>query len=145
MRDRFFVLFSVLFLLGIVFVACSSDDASSPTLLDKQWVLVSYKTESNEVLKETEGYYYLITFHSDGTYSGKVYGNEMEGEYVCKGNKIKISCAYITKVYYEGADPDVFFQEHLSDVYFYTVTDTELRLYYSVDQYFKFRIKSDQL
>ena len=34
-----------------------------------------------EVLKEAKGYYYLITFHSDGTYSGKAYGNEMVGTY----------------------------------------------------------------
>lgn len=154
----------VLFILGVLlplgmFSACSSDDDTtdsiegpivntdkeSPFSLYNQWVLVSYGNESNEVLKEAKGYYYLISFHSDGTYSGKAYKNEMGGEYTCKEKMIKISHPSITKMFWEGADPDQFFLEHFSDVYTYTITDTELRLYYSEDQYFKFRIKSDQL
>ena len=34
-------------------------------------------------------YFYSITFHSDGTYSGRAYGNEMGGNYVYNGNGIK--------------------------------------------------------
>ena len=89
----------VLFILGVlltlgIFCACSNsddttdiiegpiiDNQKSPLTLYNQWGLVSYGNESNEVLKEAKGYYYLITFHSDGTYLGKAYGNEMVGTY----------------------------------------------------------------
>jgi heat shock protein HslJ len=108
-------------------------------------VLVSYVNETGEVLKEAKGYYYLITFHPDGTYSGKAYGNEMGGKYKLNGKKIQINPGDITKIAVEGSDPDRFFLEHLADVYTYTITDMELRLYYSKDQYFKFRINNDQL
>ena len=143
-------------MLGI-FCACSNsddttdiiegpiiDNQKSPLTLYNQWGLVSYGNESNEVLKEAKGYYYLITFHSDGTYSGKAYGNEMVGTYECIGNHFKFIDGNITQLDVVGADPDKFFLEHLFDVCTYKITDTELRLYYSKDQYFKFRIK-DQL
>jgi hypothetical protein len=97
------------------------------------------------VLKEAKGYYYLITFHPDGTYSGKAYGNEMMGgEYKLNGKEIQINHAYITQLDFEGSDPDQFFLEHLTDVYTYTIADTELRLYYSKDQYFRFRINDNK-
>ena len=140
---KVFVILSMLLSLGM-FSACSSDDASFTTLNNK-WVLVSYVNETGEVLKEANGYYYLIIFHPDGTYSGKAYGNEMGGKYKLNGKKIQINPSDITKIAVEGSDPDRFFLEHLADVYTYTITDMELRLYYSKDQYFKFRINNDQL
>lgn len=135
------VMMSMLLSLGLFF-ACSSDDDSFTTLYNN-WVLVSYVNETGEVLKEAKGYYYLITFHPDGTYSGKAYGNEMGGKYKLNGKKIQINPGDITKMAVEGSDPDRFFLEHLADVYTYALTDTELWLYYSKDQYFKFRIKND--
>ena len=153
---KVFVFLNMLLSLGM-FSACSSDDSLNgnvegqegnfnepTTTFYNQWVLVSYGNESNEALKEAEGYYYLITFHPDGTYSGKAYGNEMGGEYKLNGKEIHINRADITQVSWVGSDPDQFFLEHLTDVYTYTITDVELRLYYSKDQYFKFRIKNDQ-
>jgi hypothetical protein len=106
-------------------------------------VLVSYGNETNEVKKESEGYFYLITFHPDGRYSGQAYGNEMFGEYQCVGNEMTLSWPEMTQVYYEWADPDEFFLAHLHDVSSYRVVNKELRLYYSEDQYFKFRLKDD--
>ena len=136
-----FVIIGILLSFGM-FYACSSDDDSFTTLYNN-WVLVSYVNETGEVLKEAKGYYYLITFHPDGTYSGKAYGNEMGGKYKLNGKKIQINPGDITKMDVEGSDPDRFFLEHLADVYTYALTDTELWLYYSKDQYFKFRIKND--
>ena len=49
----------------------------------------------------------------------------------------------MTQVYYEWADPDEFFIDHLSDVSSYIIVNNELRLYYSEDQYFRFRIKDN--
>lgn len=141
MKKYLFILMSVLSL-GL-FSACSCDDESTPTLLYNQWVLVSYVNETGEVLKEAKGYYYLITFHPDGTYSGQAYGNKMGGNYKCKGKEILIDPGDITKFDFEGSDTDNFFLEHLADVYMYTITDTELKLFYSKNQYFKFRIKND--
>jgi hypothetical protein len=69
----------------------------------------------------------------------------MGGKYKLNGKKIQINPGDITKIAVEGSDPDRFFLEHLADVYTYTITDMELRLYYSKDQYFKFRINNDQL
>ena len=141
-----------------LFYACSSSDeinsseeapnnVSDPDVISlyNTWVLVSYGNEADEVLKEAKGYYYLITFHPDGTYSGKAYGNEMWGEYALNSKRIQINraTAFITQMQLVGADPDRFFLEHLADVYTYALTDTELWLYYSKDQYFKFRIKND--
>ena len=138
---KVFVIIGILLSFGM-FYACSSDDDSFTTLYNN-WVLVSYVNETGEVLKEAKGYYYLITFHPDGTYSGKAYGNEMGGKYKLNGKKIQINPGDITKMDVEGSDPDRFFLEHLADVYTYALTDTELWLYYSKDQYFKFRIKND--
>ena len=141
MKKEFFIL-GMLLSLGMIFNACSNDEDVTDSLYN-QWVLVSYVNETGEVLKEAKGYYYLITFHPDGTYSGEAYKNELGGEYTCKDNKIKISHPYITKVYWEDSDPDEFYLEHLSDVNTYVVTDKELRLYYSNDHYFKFRINKN--
>ena len=90
-------LFMLLMLSLGMFSACSDTDdianssdgnvgeGVSKTALCNTWVLVSYGNESNEVLKEAKGYTYLLTFHSDGTYSGLAYGNEMGGKYKCNG------------------------------------------------------------
>jgi len=140
----------------VMFNSCSNIDDNgnssdgniegvSKTTLCNTWVLVSYGNESNEVLKEAKGYYYLITFHPNGTYSGWAYGNEIGGNYKCKGTEIQISIGDITQKDVVGSDPDQFYLEHLSNVSTYAINDTELRLYYSKDQYFKFRIKNDQL
>lgn len=137
------VLFVIVVLLSVgMFCACSNPDDEAPLVLLNQWVLVSYGSESNEVLKEAKGYYYLITFHRDGTYSGKAYGNKIVGSYECIGNHFKFIDGNITQLDVVGADPDKFFLEHLYDVYTYTITETELRLYYSKDQYFKFRVQT---
>ena len=141
MMKKVFVIMGMLLSLGI-FCACSSDDEPLSSLYN-QWVLVSYVNETGEVIKEAKGYNYLIAFHPDGTYSGRAYGNEMGGGYKCKGKEIQISHPDITQLYVEGSDPDQFFLEHLADIYTYTITDTELRLYYAKDQYFKFRIKNE--
>lgn len=123
-------------------MGCSSDeDDNMKSSLCNSWMLVSYGNESNEVLKEAEGYYYLITFNPDETYSGSAYGNDMGGRYKCKGNKIQIYLGDITLIYLEGADPDKSFFEHLENVDTYTVSDTELRLYYSKNEFLKFRKK----
>jgi hypothetical protein len=66
----------------------------------------------------------------------------MWGEFSLMASGIKISHPGITKVDWEGSDPDQFFLQHLSDVSTSSITDTELRLYYSKDQYFKFRTKN---
>ena len=122
--------------------ACSSedDDVNINPLLLNTWVMVSYGNESNEVIKEANGYFYIITFKSDGTYSGSAYMNEMNGDYKCNDYEIRISNPNITKVQFEGSDRDQFFLTHIRDVNSYTVTNTELRLYYMQNQYFKFRI-----
>ena len=157
MKNKLIYLISVLLLMSISLNSCSRDNDTSensdipnietPSLLSSllynTWVLVSYGDESNEVLKEGKGYYYQITFRPDGTYSGKAYGNDMWGEFSLMASGIKISHPGITKVDWEGSDPDQFFLQHLSDVSTYSITDTELRLYYSKDQYFKFRTKKD--
>lgn len=132
----------MLFLAAFCFAGCSSDDEAMNPLLLNSWVLVSYGNDSDEVLKESEGYYYEITFDSEGRYSGKAYGNKMGGEYECKGSEIKLSSPMRTLVLYENSDPDYFFDYNLKKVYTYTVTDRELRLYYFPDQYFKFRTKA---
>lgn len=126
----------------VMFVGCDNDDEDYR--LYNTWILVSYINESDEVQKEANGYYYQITFHPDGTYSGKAYGNDMWGEYKINGKEISINYLFITQLYVEGSDPDKFFLKHLEKIYTYTITDMELRLYYSEDQYFKFRIKNDQ-
>ena len=154
---KVFLLMGVLLSLGLFYACSNTDDiannsdgniegdgVSKTMSLCNTWVLVSYGNESNEVLKESKGYYYQITFHPDGTYSGLAYGNEMGGNYKCKGKEIQINLGDITQKDVVGSDSDQFYLEHLSDVSTYAVSDTELRLYYSKDQYFKFRIKNDQ-
>ena len=133
---------SVLLLMFVSLISCSSDDDSQDaSLLCNTWLLVSYGNESNEVLKEAKRYFYIITFNPDGTYSGNIYGNIMGGEYTCNGHRITISSPKMTQAQMEGTDPDYFFLKHIDDVYSYMVTNTELRLYYSDNQYFKFRIE----
>lgn len=139
MKKYFFIL--MCFLLMIISAGCSHDDEISPTSLHNQWGLVSYVNATGEVQKEAKGYNYQVTFNSDGTYSGLAYGNKISGKYTCVGNRFEITDGNITQMDVEGADPDKFFLEYWSKVYTYTITDSELRLYYSEGQYFKFRIK----
>lgn len=138
MKNKLVLITSMLIWLGMV-CACSSDDDDVNPLLFNEWVLVSYGNESNEVLKEANGYYYSISFHSDGTYSGLAYGNRMDGKYKGNDYEIKFYDGFITAVLYEGSDPDNFFLEHWRDVNSYTITENKLRLYYSKDHYFMFR------
>ena len=141
MKTKALLGLSLLFL--TLLSGCSSDDDNVNSALCKTWLLVSYGNESNEVLKEAEGYYYKLSFHPDGSFSGLAYGNGIYGYYTWKDNEIRLDRIMIDKAYWEGSDPDKFFLYHLSDVYTYTVTDKELRLYYSEDQYFKFRVYNE--
>ena len=157
MKKNLLLMMGAAMMLAFGISSCSSDNDTSEnsdisniespsmlsSLLYNTWVLVSYGNESNEVLKEVKGYYYQITFRPDGTYSGKAYGNDMWGDFSLMASGIKISHPGITKVDWEGSDPDQLFLQHLSDVSTSSITDTELRLYYSKDQYFKFRTKKD--
>ena len=127
-------------LLVIISAGCSSDDLN--VSLNKEWIMVSYVNETGEVLKEAKGYYYTLTFNPDGTYSGLAYGNKLGGKYECKGNTIKIFDSYITQKDVEGSDPDKFFLDRLHDVYLYTKSDSELKLYFAKDQFFKFRART---
>ena len=150
MNRKLFIM--MCFLLIVFSAGCSNEDEDSN--LYNTWILVSYGNESNEVLKEAKGYFYQITFNSDGTYSGLVdgvyygqsdesivYGNRLSGRYVCIGNTIKIIDGDVTQRGVEGADPDRFFFTHLREIYTYKISASELWLYYSKDEYFKFRIK----
>ncbi|MBQ9230038.1 MAG: META domain-containing protein [Prevotella sp.] len=139
---KVFLFLSLLLSLGML-CACSNDGVSSS--LYNTWILESYGNGLNDVPKESKGYIYLLTFYPNGTYSGLAYGNEVGGEYTCKGKMIEIHPGYMTQVAFEGADPDKFFLEHLPDVYYFTITDTELKLFYSKDQYFKFKINNSRL
>ena len=153
MKKKIFIM--MCFLLIIISAGCSSDDEDNN--LYNTWILVSYGNGANDVLKEAKGYFYQITFKSDGTYSSLVdgiyygqsdstiaYGNRLSGRYACNGNTIKIIDGDVTQRGVEGADPDKFFLTHLGDIYTYKISAFELRLYYSEDEYFKFRIKKDK-
>jgi heat shock protein HslJ len=123
----------------LLMAGCSNDDDLNESLLYNSWKLVSYGNESNTVLKEAEGFEYIISFGPDGTFTGWAYGNQMGGKYKCTGNNISLGHFDITQVYYVDADPDEFFLVHLCDASTYVVNDRELKLYYSKDEYFKFR------
>jgi len=127
-------------MLAIGMGSCSSDDLN--VSLNREWIMVSYVNETGDVLKEAKGYYYTLTFNPDGTYSGLAYGNKLGGKYECKGNTIKIFDSNITQKYVEGSDPDRFFLDRLHDVYLYTMSDSELKLYFAKDQFFKFRART---
>ncbi len=139
MKKYLFMMMSAI--LMVMSAGCSSDDEDNN--LYNTWILVSYGNESNEVLKEAKGYYYHLSFSPDGTYSGQAYGNKIWGKYVCVGNKIKFTDINALQGYVLGSDPDMFFLEHYHEVYTYKISASELRLYYSEDQFFKFRIKED--
>ena len=137
MKKYLYILMSAMLI--TISAGCSNDEEVQS--LSNTWILVSYVNETGEVQKEAKGYNYQVTFNSDGTYSGLAYGNKMSGRYACVGNRFEITDGNITQMDVEGADPDKFFLEYWSKVYTYTITDSELRLYYSEGQYFKFRIK----
>ena len=141
MKNYLFILTSALLI--VLSAGCSSEDQDSN--LYNSWILVSYGSESNEVLKEAKGYFYQITFNPDGTYSGIAYGNEMGGQYKRTGNTIIIFDGDITTVEVIGSDPDRFFLKHLHDVSTYKISASELKLYYSKDEFFKFRIKNSNI
>lgn len=123
------------------FMSCD-EDSDEPSLCNS-WMLVSYTNETGEILKEAKGYAYHITFSTDGSYSGRIYGNQMFGEYRTNGKSIHISSPTVTKMLVEGCDTDMFFREHLRDAYAYSITNEELRIYYLDNYYFKFRIWKD--
>ena len=124
---RVLFVMGMLFSLGL-FSACSSDDdETTSTLLYNQWGLVSYVNETGEVQKEAKGYYYQVTFNSDGTYSGLAYGNKMSGRYACVGNRIEIIEGNITQMDVEGADPETVRLRNI-DHYTYLRYRKELRV-----------------
>ena len=128
----------------LMLAGCSSSDDNDTnnesTLYKKTWKLVSYGNESNAILKEANGFEYIIVFLPDGTYTGWAYGNKMGGKYNCTGHQISLSHPIMTMLDYESSDPDEFYLTHLCDVSTYAINDRELRLYYSKDEYFKFRL-----
>ena len=153
MKKYLYILMSTMLI--ALSAGCSSDDEDNN--LYNTWILVSYGNGANDVLKEAKGYFYQITFKSDGTYSCLVdgiyygqsdstiaYGNRLSGRYACNGNTIKIIDGDVTQRGVEGADPDRFFFTHLREIYTYKISASELWLYYSKDEYFKFRIKKDK-
>ena len=134
MKKYFFFL---LFAASSLFSSCSDESSS----LINQWVLVSYGNESGEVQKEANGYFYMLAFNSNGTYSGMAYGNKLGGKYRCIANTIKIIDYDMTLVLVEGSDCDKYFIENLCGDYTYTIINDELKLVSPNGFYFKFRLK----
>ena len=91
MKKYLFIMMSTMLI--VLSAGCSSDDEDK--YLYNTWRLVSYGNESNEVLKEANGFFYQITFNSDGSfiglidgiYSGQadrtvVFGTRLDGQYM---------------------------------------------------------------
>ena len=149
---KYFCYFVIALIAGVISMSsCSSEDDAEKrefppqniSLLHNSWKLVSYGNESKSVSKEAEKFPYILTFDANGHIYGTAYGNSVYGGYGCKGSNILLTY-WTTKVDVEGSDPDKFFGSHIRDVYAYTATEEELRLYYSDDEYFKFRVLNEK-
>ena len=150
---KYFCYFVIALIAGVISMSsCSSEDDAEKrefppqniSLLFNSWKLVSYGNESKSVSKEAEKFPYILTFDFYGHIYGTAYGNTVWGGFGCsKGSDIRLYLVS-TKVDVVGADPDKFFDSHILDVYAYTATEEELRLYYSDDEYFKFRVLNEE-
>lgn len=136
----------LLLLMGLIscLMSCSKEDdnrVDADSRLFQHWVMTGYGNDQEFHPGDgpDEKMYAEITFYSDGTFDGFVLPNKRSGKYVCYENQIRI-------LTYEGhlvASDDPVYRhigKYISQVYSYLlVTDTELRLYYMGDNYFRFK------
>jgi hypothetical protein len=145
--------FVVLVSAGLCLAGCSSDDSednmeavSIDSMLCHKWILVGYGNDQDFHIDDGDddgyiGFNASVTFHTDGTFDSYVEPNEGYGEYKCKGNQI-LFVSY-THTQGESANPiygfigDHLFQQNVNQTY-QLISDTELRIYYEGDHYFKF-------
>ena len=143
-----FVIMSMLLSLGL-FCGCSSDNedgieaVSVDSRLCHTWQMIGYGSDQDFHVGDGvhDVIFAHITFNSDGTYKSYANNNSGSGEYDCKDNQLLIVNYHATKV--ETNNPvDWFVEEtlfHNHTTYRnFIVSDTELRIYYEGDQYFKF-------
>ena len=126
--------------------SCSSDDEVG-TEISKipapygNWLLLGYGSDENFTSKENNWIpdYYLI-LDENGNLKGYI-SNDLLGTYTFKenGEFTVTSCGGSKDL---SADPRINFMEDQvrgSHIKAYRVTNDELRLYYSADEYLKFR------
>jgi heat shock protein HslJ len=79
--------------------AASADGQNGPTLTDRPWALtaVTSKTPAFQgVVPSYQQADYMITFNTDGTYSGTAACNQIAGTYKTSGNNLTISAGAST-------------------------------------------------
>lgn len=129
-------LFFICLLMAIISLSsCDSDnqDSYDYTAITGKWSLVGFGSEESF---KTCDYGYLI-FYSNGTLEGRGYINELQGEYRCSGDNIKLSYSS-TKIGYTDAE-FYFFEDNLKNSKrFCFPVKGHLRLYYNEKEYFEF-------
>jgi hypothetical protein len=132
--------FVVLVSAGLCLVSCSDDDVD--LALCHEWHMIGYGNDQDFHVGDGrhDEINARITFYSDGTYKSFANQNDGYGSYKCKGGQIAFEDYEYTK---KASDNPVdwFVEEKLFLHYTYLnymVTETELRIYYEGDHYFKF-------
>jgi len=137
--------FIMLTSVGLCLIGCSNDEAIATvdSGLCHTWQMVGYGSDQDFHVGDGvhDWISTRITFHSNGTYKSLANNNVGSGKYVCKKNQLLISDYDATKTMTDNPI-DWFIEETLfrNRTVFrdYIVSDTELRIYYEGDQYFKF-------
>ncbi len=141
--------FVMLMSVGLCLIGCSSDEANDEAIapvdfgLCHTWQIVGYGSDQD--FHVGDGVHDVIsariTFNTDGTYNSFANSNSGSGKYVCKDNQLFIAEYHATKSMTDNPVDwfveETFFHNHTSYRNF-IVSDTELRIYYEGDQYFKF-------
>ena len=131
---RVLLFFSVLLAIGLL-SACSSEEDEGG-LSNTSWELLGfYSLETNELqttLPENGKDLYVITFHTNNSFSGRTASNEFEGTYSAeKGLFAVLNCSTIKvgDIY----DSDRFYTSLLCSTH-YSISDTQLKLFYNNKQ-----------
>ena len=130
----------------MAFLSCGTDneDSSESVMLFQRWVLDGYGSDGDvkEVEQNADEYDYYITLTADNTMKGKSRCNIIYGTFSCDGLSFKFTSFGGTKM---GCfvEPAMSFYDNLPNVSRYVIDkDARLRLYYSDNEFFRFRTDS---
>ena len=143
MRTKFFFGMTVMLTTLVGITACDNEDdpVDNPggIAVDKnlygEWLLQGYGSDSNF----TDAVFGHLILYEDGTLEGHIV-NELKGNYTVNSHgEFAIKDCFYTMVYHLNQDYN-FMEEQITEhnIKRFTLSDNELRLFYSSDEYLKF-------
>ena len=132
---KIFLFFSMLLAMGLS-SACSNETEGEDDLSNTSWRLLGFcSMDSNElqsIQPENCDNCYVLTFSTDGIFSGRTASNKFEGAYSAEKGLFAILKCTTTKVG-DIYDNDRFYTALLNSTH-YSISDSQLKLFYNNKQ-----------